>query len=234
MGLSVTTTIFLFVVCLCGGIVIGALFNRSKKQPVETPSAAVEEIKAIEPVEVQNSLAGKDDIEILRAWRDRNGKIWIEMNEARYESKDAMNPDQRRRLLNMVLELRPWLDAQAPAQAQAPTPRPQVQEAPRPVTPAPRPSLFAPIAPQKTTPKADDGKPKISLKSIVEQIDEVLQKKVASSVFKSQDIHLLDGPAGTVIVEIEKIQYEGIDAVPDPEIKALIRLAVTDWEKGPQ
>jgi hypothetical protein len=82
--------------------------------------------------------------------------------------------------------------------------------------------------------KPDDGKPKINMKSIVEQIDDVLQARLAPTVFAQQDIHLIEIPGGGVGVQIDRDRYEGVDAVPNPEIQALIRLAVADWDKGPK
>lgn len=240
MGLSTSTTIFLFIVCLCGGVIIGGLLSRVKKtataepvESVEQEPSVVEPVPAPEPVlpPAPKSLAGPDDVEVLHAWRDVNGKVWIEMDETRFESKDAMNPEQRRKLVNLVLELRPWLDA---SQVPAAAPRPVVKEKTQPARQEPRPSLFAPI-PIKTDKSAaaeDEKKPKVNLKTIVQQIDDVLQEKLSTTVFKDQEIHLLDGPAGTVLVQIGDDSYEGIDAAPDPELRALIRQAITDWEKG--
>jgi hypothetical protein len=224
MGLSVSTTIFLFIVCLCGGIAIGAMFGRVKKVPAQPPP--VQEEPAQIPVE--KSLAVEGDTEILRAWQGQSGKTWLEMDGQRLESKEAMQSEQKKKLLKLVLDLRPWLDVPP---APVPAPRLQVQESPLPAASAPKPSLFAP-RPPKPVKKPEDEKPKVSLKSIVEQIDEVLQNKLAGTVFDKQEIHLLEGPGGAVIVQIENDKFEGIDAVPNPEIKALIRQAIADWEKG--
>lgn len=243
ISLTVTTLIFLGVVCLSGGIIIGALFSRLKKNPEDhTPGEeAVQVTPQAEPVPVLSpapastevsaprppTLARPGDMEVLRAWRNGNGKIWLEMDEARFEVKEDMFPEQRRKLVNLVLELRPWLDA-----SQVAAPRPMVQPPVQAAPPAPRPSIFSPIPIKTDKPVKQEDKPKINLKSMVEQIDDVLQEKLSTSIYKDREIHLADGPNGTVIVKIDGDEFDGIDAVPDPELKSLIRLAISDWEKG--
>jgi CxxC motif-containing protein len=120
----------------------------------------------------------------------------------------------------MVLDLRPWLES-TPAEAAAPElqPRPAVPSVPPVKKGKPRVEQVKPVPPV--------------LKSIVEQIEDVLQAKLLISPFKDRDIHLTEAPGGEVLVKDGLKIFDGIDAVPDPEIKALIRQAVAEWEKSP-
>ena len=68
-------------------------------------------------------------------------------------------------------------------------------------------------------------------KSLVEQIDEVLQEKVAVSPFADSGIKLSANPQGGVEVWIGKQIYPGVDVVPDGAEKQLILQAIREWEK---
>jgi uncharacterized protein YajQ (UPF0234 family) len=67
-------------------------------------------------------------------------------------------------------------------------------------------------------------------KSIVEQVDDILQEILAEKGLVSKNIRLTEMPNKGVIVWTGKEFYEGIDSVPDEEVKGLIKLAVKRWE----
>ncbi len=208
-----TTTIFLYFVFACLGAIVGALVQRAQNRRTH-PS----------PPPSTGKLAGEGDVQVFSAWRTRSDKVWLEMDGLRLENKDALQAGQRQRLIGVVLDLRPWLEAARPSSpAAAPEPATSRQ--------AIQPSTVIPS--DKPKGKASEGvKPIPALKSIVEQIDETLQTKILASPFKDRKISLVEGPGGTVIVKDGINRYEGIDTVPDPEIKTLIRQAVAEWEKG--
>jgi hypothetical protein len=58
-----------------------------------------------------------------------------------------------------------------------------------------------------------------------------LQEKLPASPYASKEIHLEEGPAGEVYVLVGAQKFNGIDAVADPGIQAIIREAVSEWEK---
>lgn len=71
----------------------------------------------------------------------------------------------------------------------------------------------------------------VESKSIVMLIEEILQEKLAGSQLAHRGIHLGEDPIRGVIVKVGPDSYEGIDGVPEPEIKAALRAAVSEWER---
>ena len=223
-----TTPYFLYFIFLCLGASIGALVQRAQNRrhaspPAQPAAPAKETAPEAAPA---NKLAVEGDVEILRAWRASSGKIWLEMDARRLEVKEDLQPDQRRRLVSTLVDLRPWLE-NAPVPAAA-VPVPDVPLQP---VPAAVPALKV-VKPAK--PELKESKPALVLKSIVEQIDDVLQEKLEQEgPFKGRDLHLLEGTGGMVLVKDGIKKYEGIEAVPEAEIQVFIRQAVSDWEKLP-
>jgi hypothetical protein len=220
--MSVTTQIFIYLIFVCIGVAIGAFANSRRKSRGATLEAG-QPAEPQPPVETQaqvegqpsagkdSSLAKEGEAHLLSAWKTIDGRLWLEMDGQRLEWKEALQSRQRQRLVNIMLDLRPWLSTEAEA-------------APPPVV---RPSV---VAPDKRT--TEDVKTLPIFKSILEQIDDILQVKLEASAYKARKIQLVEGPGGTVIIKDGLNRFEGIEAVPDPLIQELIRQSVKDWEKG--
>ena len=70
-----------------------------------------------------------------------------------------------------------------------------------------------------------------ALKSITEQIDEILQEKLAGTPHAERGIRMHSSPKGTALFHVDSQDYEAVDSVPDEAVRALIRTAVAEWEK---
>jgi hypothetical protein len=79
--------------------------------------------------------------------------------------------------------------------------------------------------------QGDIKTPQPAAKSIAAQVDEILQEMLATSPLNSNAIRLLELPGKGLVVMVGLEQYEGVDAVPDVEIRNLIRSAVAEWER---
>ncbi|MCJ7622875.1 MAG: hypothetical protein MUO76_05180 [Anaerolineaceae bacterium] len=71
----------------------------------------------------------------------------------------------------------------------------------------------------------------IPAKSMVDQIDGILQEMMIDTSFAKRGIRVVEDPVKGVIVWVGLDQYEGIGAVPDPDILAMLRSAVERWEQ---
>jgi|WetSurMetagenome_2_1015567.scaffolds.fasta_scaffold05135_6 hypothetical protein len=77
------------------------------------------------------------------------------------------------------------------------------------------------------------SKPKTNVpvtKSIVEQINDMIQEKITNTPLAETGIKLQETPKG-VIVWIGNQSYQGLDTVPEGEAKQMIRKVVAEWEK---
>jgi hypothetical protein len=125
---------------------------------------------------------------------------------------------------------------QAASETLAPLPRPTAVSAapppagqPGPVTP-PNLNIVSILSRAVIPPARAKPAPAFSLAA---QVDEILQEKLAqpeNASLAAQGVHLVDHPTQGMLVVVGPVQYEGIDSVPDPMIRNLIRQCVKEWE----
>ncbi len=77
---------------------------------------------------------------------------------------------------------------------------------------------------------AKEDRPSAPANSIVAQIDAILQAHLAGSPLADRGVFLTQSPEGGVIVYVGLTRYTGVDEVPDAEVKAAIRAAISEWE----
>lgn len=66
--------------------------------------------------------------------------------------------------------------------------------------------------------------------SIVSQIDSILQARIVGTPLEERGVFLAQSPEGGVMVYVGLTKYMGVEDVPDSEVKAAIRSAITEWE----
>lgn len=201
-----------------------------------------------DPQPAKPEIVSVDDPGLLRI-KNEKGSFVLDLDGQRV-NPISLSADQRRRLIDMLNIMRPWLEGRAApapttvANASAPPAtlddrlsmfggappqnKPDVPAAPLPVAPVPRQPVPPPAARSSTIAKED--RPAAPANSIVGQIDAILQARLAGTPLEERGIFLSQSPEGGVIVYIGLTRYNGIDDVPDPEIKAAIRGAISEWE----
>ena len=65
--------------------------------------------------------------------------------------------------------------------------------------------------------------------SMIEQIDDILQRKMTEMAGAPQGVRLVEGAGGSLRVFIG-VQSFAFEDVPDADVKRLIREAVAEWE----
>ncbi|MDD2920969.1 MAG: hypothetical protein PHQ36_01675 [Anaerolineales bacterium] len=170
----------------------------------------------------------QDDPGLLRL-KNEQGRYALEMDGMSIGG--ALTPDKKKRLIELLTAIRPYLEGSLPPQPApapaAPRPAPTVVSAP--VVQTPPPAAVVVDAP-KPAAKIDDKKTMAAL-SIVAQIDSVLQARLINTPLDKRGIRVYESPEGGVQVEVGLEKFETIDDVTDPEVKAVIRAAVAEWEK---
>lgn len=167
--------------------------------------------------------------------KNENGMLTLDLDGERVNTF-ALLPDQRKRLIEMLNVIRPWLEHK-PVSAPVPAPPPPVSSQPKAASVAPpvsQPVSQRPISPPPLTPapvlKKDD-KPSTAPTSMVGQINAILQLRIANTKLAEQGVTMIESPYGGVYVYVGLNKFEGVDAVPDEDIKAAIRAAIAEWER---
>lgn len=153
-----------------------------------------------------------------------------------------LTPEQRQRLVGIVVQLRPWIDNKPVPQSAAPIPPPapvsspplsRVPVAPRPAaSAAPTGPRIDPIRGFRSLVENDVKKKELPpLVSVVALIDDVLQRQLINTPLESRGIKLEEGPMGAVMVHVGPVRYNSIDEVPHPEIQAAIRNAIAEFNR---
>jgi hypothetical protein len=197
-------------------------------QPVPEPgTAAIELTAGPEIIPATTTISDKTRLDMASFWREQpSGALRADMDGRTIKAGSELSPEQHRRLEMVDTDLRLWL---TPSTAAAPSIEPERTEVTPPVvqTVIPRP-IAIPALPTPLVPGTDGKLP--ASKSIVGQIDDILQDKLVGTSLQDRRIRLIEIPGHGVAVKIGIDQYAAIDDVPDPEIKAIIRAAVKIWE----
>ncbi len=217
-----------------GTMFFGYFFGLFEGRGQGHKKAKAEEAEKPKPVSIVRTV---DDPGVLRLKvEDNNYKL--DMDGTRVNTS-ALSADQRKRLIDLLTAIRPWLEGKpAPMPASSPPPastttgKPASEQfifsTPEPViTPIPARLDIGSLL----RPKPKETKPVEAPTSMVQQIDAILQQHVINTQFANIGLSLEESSDGGVLVKIGERAYQGVGDVPDPQIKAVIQTAITEWEK---
>jgi hypothetical protein len=169
----------------------------------------------------------QDDPGLLRL-KEESGRLRVDLDGTRVTLETLM-PEQRKRLIELVTRLRPWVEGRGAA-TEAPAAISQPVSVPRtPAKTAPlRPEDVPAATPTATTPKKEAP---AAPQTMVTQIDAILQQKLENSPLAGRGIKLEEAAGGGVNVVVGIQRYDGIADVPDLDVQAAIRAAIAEWER---
>lgn len=183
-----------------------------------------------EPLPPPSPPVTKTENNLLKLSRGKNDQLRLEMDDQPVDTSQ-LTPDQRKRLIELMVSMRPWIEGKP--SAAKPTPPPQSSPSqPSAQTP---PSTPPPLQPEPAVMSAassassEDGPSTPT--SMVGQIDAILQAHLAGTPLAGRGIRLAESPKGGVIVMVGMDRYEAVGDVPDPQAQAAIKAAIAEWEK---
>ncbi len=228
----------LAIVAMFFGYFFGLFEGRGqgyKKRQAEEPETEETE-PASDPLPPVHPSAPSDEISVLDVSMDSAGRLRLNLEGERIEAS-TITPEQRKRIIAVLTQIRPFLEASTQAQPQTPV------QAPPPAPPRPAPSpretpssgtMPASVPSSLSKPVLSSGEakdePATAPQSIVEQIDTILQSQMVGTPLMERGIRLQESPEGGVLVWVGMEKFEGVSEVPDEQIQAAIRAAISVWE----
>jgi len=187
----------------------------------EIPDEPAAEI-APEPAPVVTTNPHPDHVAVARLYREcATGAVAVEMHGDFYQKSDQIPASNRGEFEDLLRDTLNWNGDKPAARPLEPAPT------------TPNPVAFQTVQPVAAVPvKVGPPKPPAHPHSMLEQIDAILQKLVEFSPYREVGLRVVEDRREGVVVWLGFDRYVGIDQVPDPAAKDLIRQAVARWEAG--
>lgn len=232
-------TLFLILAGLIGlfvGLLLASLFSGKDSRKTKTKLPPVDMVK--------HGFADE-----ARLWYSPAGKkLAVEMDGEYYRDFLALTQEQKKKVQRLGNLLQEWaaIPQAATEPVKAPEPEP-VKKSPFAYQPVEEPltveapaeedflgnlqSVVEETGETPFMPEVASVSEPIRKLSITEQISEVLDELISKSGLKDQNIKLMENPEYGVDVYVGLEKFQGVDAVPYPQVRELIKTAVQVWEK---
>jgi len=220
------TPIFLVLAALIGllvGLLVASLF--SSRGP-----------KSAEPEEPPQELLKDGFAEIVRLWYSPSGKkIVTQLDGGYYKDFLHLSADQKNRVNKLLVLWSAWTGKVTEVKVEpAFTPYVGVGSSDAANLPPIEPVLDWSV--QEALKAEEVEEPSIlsvkdKPKTIAGQISLIIEKMLVDSPIKEKGIKLIENDHHGVDVWIGLEKFDGIDAIPYPEVQQLIREAVAQWER---
>jgi hypothetical protein len=221
------TPIFLVLAAVIGllvGLLVSSLFSSR-------------ESKSAEPEKPPQELVKDGFAEAVRLWYSPSGKkIVTQLDGAYYKDFLTLSPDQKARVNKLLVLWSVWAGKVTEVKVD-PTSAPVlgVESAETANLPPIEPVLDWSVQEALKTEEAAADSPILPVedrpKTIAGQISLIIEKMLVNSPIKEKGIKLIENDHHGVDVWIGLEKFDGIDAIPYPDVQQLIREAVAQWER---
>ena len=168
---------------------------------------------------------------LMRLWTTADGKLLTELHGRVLSDNEQASPDELQEIKEISAR---WSSWQGTAKAVTPS---AVVPASKPV-PAPVPARVPPppvqnpnpVKGMSTPPVPAVVQPLVREKSMVEEIDEILQDLIDHSD-QQHSVKISHDFRDGIVVWVDGARHLGVENVPEPGIQKLIRAAVAEWER---
>jgi hypothetical protein len=222
--------VFAFV-CILIGFIISALLQTLRSSKVEGK---------------RTSTTAPGLEEVARLSRDiRTKHLVVEIGDQAYKSVGDLSSEDRQNLTMTAVDLRTWLGI-FPTEKE-PEASATIVTSTRAASP---PAQFSPITDFSTESETLQRKPDLNPlkmfseaiqesrkpvegetpKSIVAQIDEILQRKLEDSPHSGRGVRLVEIPGQGIAVMVGLTRYNDVEDIPEADIRDIIHEAVSEWE----
>lgn len=224
------------IILAAGFLVIGIVLDNLVRLLFKPDKPA--EAKPSTPKAPAAPAAPEGQVEIARLWQEAGSQaLLVEADGKSFHRAEELSPEQRAQLKSTLERFSNWMDIPLPPVEKQVAAAPVVSP-PASWTVAPAPDYPQSIKKTGLNPfevivnalDSDVVKPDAT-KSLAQQVDEILQEKLAGSPLRDKGIRLLDVPGKGLVVMVGMEKYDGVDAVPDEQVKAVLRSAVDDWAR---
>ncbi len=226
-----TPAILITLASACIGFALGYIFFTltSRREPESQPASEKQALP--EPAVAPPLPAPPPDpgiSEVARLWFDRSDqKLVVGIGSQVIRTPEALSLEDRQRLESAAGQLSTWfsplqVEAPGPAHIPIPEPAPAVKKASYSLNPV-NVVMNAVEADMKKLPDETD-------QSIALQVNKILQEKLIGTPLEKRGVALSETRDHDLVVRIGLEKFTGLDAVPDEEIKTIIREAVQEWE----
>jgi hypothetical protein len=236
IGIALATMFFGYFFGLFEGRAQGYR-RRKKEEPLDRPPSVVAGNAAPESAPPSASASSPPVKSWLELYMDREGKPSLDLDGKHVETAH-LTSDQHQRLIQLMMVMRPWVEAGSQAGGARPS-----QAAPEAFSPAtadpgsglpqglPAGSVAPPPASIASSAAAPAAPDRNAPASMVAQIDAILQARLQGTLLARRGIRLAESLDGSVLVFVGQQSYPGVTEVPDPDVQAAIHAAIAEWEK---